>query len=189
MTLLVLTLIATFLGTLLAVEAKAWMPYLAARLVRATIARFPGGLDEETASRWREEIEADLASYEDRPFGSLLFALRLRRRGGKALAAELALEQELDASKPTTDRGPRVIIDRGHILVKTDQGTFEVRLDTNVGAAYRSYGTIVAGPERSVSITALGLELTKVIARAADIEMIRALGDGEPKRSRWPRRG
>jgi hypothetical protein len=97
MILLAITIIGTFLGTIGALEAKAWMPYLTVRLVRTTIARFPDGLKEEMRSRWAEEIEADVASYDDRPLGGVLFAFRLRLKGGRELAAQLALHAALES--------------------------------------------------------------------------------------------
>jgi hypothetical protein len=97
MVLLAITILGTFLGTVLAVEAKAWMPHLSACLVRATIARFPDGIDEDMRARWTEEIEADLAGYGDRPLGGILFGLRLRLKGGRELCAQLALQAALDA--------------------------------------------------------------------------------------------
>lgn len=69
------------------------MPYFGGRLVRATLAGLPQGLDGEVRLRWSEEIEGDHASYEDRPIGGLLYALRLRLRGGERLAKELAFQQ------------------------------------------------------------------------------------------------
>jgi hypothetical protein len=92
MWLLLITILGTAIGTMLAVEAKSWMPYLSARLVRSTLDGMPADLDGEMLSRWREEIEGDLNSYLDRPLAGLLFSLRLRRRGGRRLAAELLLD-------------------------------------------------------------------------------------------------
>jgi hypothetical protein len=75
------------------------VPYVSRKLVRSMLAEMPEGLDRQTRSRWVEEIEADLASYDDRPLGGLTFAIRLRRRGGRQLAAELMLNQVLLNSK------------------------------------------------------------------------------------------
>ncbi len=48
-----------------------------------------------------EEIESDLSSFDDRPLSGLLFALRLRFKGGRDLAAELSLEQTLSGNSVT----------------------------------------------------------------------------------------
>jgi hypothetical protein len=98
--LLAIAIVGTFVGGLLVLEANAWLPYSSSRLLGRTLARLPEGLDAATRARWSEEIEADLASYEDRPLGGLLFALRVRRRGARDLAAELALGERLAGSAP-----------------------------------------------------------------------------------------
>jgi hypothetical protein len=97
MALLTLTIVGTFAGTMLALEAKAWAPYVSARLLAAAIDRFPDGLDSGMRRRWGEELEADLAGYGDRPLGGLVFAIGVWRRGGKGLAAELALQEVVGA--------------------------------------------------------------------------------------------
>jgi hypothetical protein len=102
MVLLGVTILGTFVGTLTAVEAKAWLPTISARLLRATVAHFPTELPTETRARWIEEIEADLGSLADRPFGGVLFALRLRLKGGRDLAAQLALDQAMGEMAPIT---------------------------------------------------------------------------------------
>ncbi|MFP5388410.1 MAG: hypothetical protein ACLGG5_03830, partial [Thermoleophilia bacterium] len=130
MGLLLITIIGTALGTLLALEAKSWMPYLSARLVRSTVDGMPPELDGEMRSRWREEIEGDLSSYLERPLAGLLFALRLRRRGGRRLAAELMLSHVLgeEQGRSLADRmvGARRIIVRfdseKEILTYEDDG-------------------------------------------------------------------
>jgi hypothetical protein len=94
MELLILTL-ATLLGTLLALEAKAWLPFLSRRLIAGAVARFPADLRADDRDRWRREIESDLAAFDDRPLGGLAFALRVRFKGGKDLAAELALAEKI----------------------------------------------------------------------------------------------
>lgn len=105
--LVLITIVATVVGTLVALEAKAWMPYLSRRLLRATFADFPDGLDEPLVARWSEEIEGDLYRYGDRPLGGLIFALRLRLKGGRDLAAELALQAALESgSKEIEAREP-----------------------------------------------------------------------------------
>lgn len=88
--LLALTILGTVIGTILAVEASAWMPHLGRRLVRSALSRFPDGLPAEVRARWAEEIEADFASFADRPWGGLVFAIGVRWRGARRLAVELA---------------------------------------------------------------------------------------------------
>lgn len=95
MGLLLITVIGTVVGTFLAIEAKAWMPYLSGKLVRFTLNRMPDELPDQSRSRWEEEIEGDLASYADRPLGGLVFAVNIARKGGRRLAAELVLQQAL----------------------------------------------------------------------------------------------
>jgi hypothetical protein len=107
MSLLLITIFGTFAGTMLALEAKAWAPQVSARVLRVAVGRFPAELEEEVRSRWTEEIEADLASYDDRPLGGLLFVLRLLCRGGRELAAELALQQALANSQGSEQVGQR----------------------------------------------------------------------------------
>jgi hypothetical protein len=68
--LLAIAIVGTFVGGLLVLEANAWLPYSSSRLLGRTLARLPEGLDAATRARWSEEIEADLASYEDRPSGA-----------------------------------------------------------------------------------------------------------------------
>lgn len=102
MEILILTIVGTVIGTVLAIEAKAWMPYVGSRLVRGTLERMPRGLEEQMRSRWAEEIEADHATLADRPVGGLVFAVGLCLKGGRRLAAELALQEAvapLSASK------------------------------------------------------------------------------------------
>lgn len=101
MDLLLITILGTVIGTLLAVEAKAWMPYLSARMVRSTLDGMPTELDDEMRLRWGEEIEGDLNAYSDRPLGELQFAVRLRRKGGRQLAAELMLDRVLKGATDT----------------------------------------------------------------------------------------
>jgi hypothetical protein len=94
------TLVATIVGTAFALEAQAWAPHLSRRLLRATFGGFPPQLPAQLRDRWIEEIEADAASFEDRPLGGLAFSLRLWRRGGRALAAELALREMIETESP-----------------------------------------------------------------------------------------
>jgi len=92
MDLLVLTLAGTLIGTVLAVEAVAWLPYVSRALVAMALDEFPEDLSEDKTARWAKEIKADLASLEDRPIGGLYFAVGVCLKGGKRLAAELALQ-------------------------------------------------------------------------------------------------
>jgi hypothetical protein len=98
--LIVLT-VATLLGTLLALEAKAWMPHLGRWLVARAIARFPSEIDPSVRQRWEQEIRVDFAEFSDRPLGGLLFASRVLLKGGRDLAAELALEEKLAQGQET----------------------------------------------------------------------------------------
>jgi hypothetical protein len=108
MSFLAITIVGTMIGTMLAIEAKAWMPYVSHRLVRSTLDRMPNELDEDMQSRWGEEIEADLASYGDRPLGGLVFAVGVARKGGRGLAAELMLEESLEGGEEDA-RGIKVV--------------------------------------------------------------------------------
>ena len=92
-------MVGTIVGTVLALEALAWMPHMSRRLVRRALEKLPDDLPSELAARWWEEIEADLESYSERPVGGLLFALTLSLRGGKRLAAELALDSVSSAPR------------------------------------------------------------------------------------------
>jgi hypothetical protein len=89
MVFLVVTAIGTALGTILAVEAQAWMPHLSKRLLRKAISRLDVDLSPERRGRWVEEIEADFDTYEGRPVGGLVFAIRLRLSGTKDLVRQL----------------------------------------------------------------------------------------------------
>jgi hypothetical protein len=102
MLLLVITIIGTFVGTVAAVEFKAWAPYVSRRLLRSAIARFSVDLPAATRERWTEEIEADLESLMDRPLAALVFALRLRLRGGRGLVAQLEREQAREVAAAAT---------------------------------------------------------------------------------------
>lgn len=108
MDVLAYTIVGTVIGTVLAIEAKAWLPYLTRALLRRTLDDLPDALDHQLRSRWSEEIEADLAQFDDRPLGGFLFALRLRWKGGRRLAAELALEQALSTPGPISDSSSRL---------------------------------------------------------------------------------
>ena len=141
MDLLLITVIATVIGTLLAIEAKAWMPYLSARILRGAIARFPEALARETRERWAEEIEADLAAYGDRPLGGLAFALRLRRRGGRRLAGELALAETVEAKPAAADDGdqPNVRSEEGRTMWVGPDGGHDVTYTADGRKVYVSY--------------------------------------------------
>jgi hypothetical protein len=184
MALLAVSIIGTFIGTVLAVEAKAWAPHLSARLLRATIDRFPQGIDEEMRGRWSEEIEADLASYADRPLGGLIFALRLRRRGGKALAAELALQAALDSGAGTPADDDEAILREKVIWVKTKSGSVQLRIDAGVGTPDLRHGTILSGPAgRQMTLEELPPDILKAIADAADLHRVRAITTEKDMRS------
>lgn len=82
-------------GGVLAVEFTAWVTHGSAWLVARTVSCLPEQLDDSTRERWSEEIEADFAELADRPLAGLMFALRLRLRGARRLAAALALIERL----------------------------------------------------------------------------------------------
>jgi hypothetical protein len=102
----VLTL-ATLLGTLFALEAKAWLPRVSRRLVASAVARFPAELDAADRDRWSREIEADLGAFDDRPLGGFVFALRVRFKGGRDLAGELALAEKLAEPEEQPEAAPQ----------------------------------------------------------------------------------
>jgi len=106
MELLVLTL-ATLLGTLFALEAKAWLPRVSRRLIASAVARFPAELDAAARDRWSREIEADLGAFDDRPLGGFVFALRVRSKGGRDLAGELALAEKLAVPEEQPEAEPQ----------------------------------------------------------------------------------
>jgi hypothetical protein len=117
MEILALTIVGTVVGTILALEAGAWMPYLSRALVRSTLGRMPVGLDPHIRARWTEEIEADLGAYADRPIGGLAFALRLRRRGGRRLAEQLALaETVVPSAQPNKQPDAKEYQTLGHSI-------------------------------------------------------------------------
>lgn len=97
MTILIVTAIGTIVGTIVALEARAWMPHLSRRLLRETVDRLAGELPAGLALRWSEEMEADFATYESRPLGGIVFAVGLRLRGGRNLPAQLAPELDGDS--------------------------------------------------------------------------------------------
>jgi hypothetical protein len=101
-----ITILGTLLGTLLALEAKAWIPYLSTWLMRTALAGMPEQLNANERSRWGEEIEADLTDYSERPLGGLVFALNLRRKGGRRLAAELILQEALTEAPTQAGESP-----------------------------------------------------------------------------------
>ncbi|HEX5929425.1 MAG TPA: hypothetical protein VFY48_08530 [Solirubrobacterales bacterium] len=95
-----LLVVGTAIGTVLAMEAWASAPHVGAWLVRGTIGGFPDAVPRGDRVRWAEEIEGDFATFRDRRLAGLVFALRLRIKGGRKLAAELALAQ-LSAAETT----------------------------------------------------------------------------------------
>jgi hypothetical protein len=117
-----MALLLGVLGGVLAVELAAWIPHGSAWLVGRTLSRLPGALDGLTRDRWSEEIEADFATFADRPLAGLMFALRLRLRGARRLAAALALAERLKGPGEDVPRTaavsvlggvPQVIVARG----------------------------------------------------------------------------
>jgi hypothetical protein len=62
--------------------------------------QIPKELSTNLRERWTSEIEADLASFHDRPLSGFVFALRVRLKGGRDLAAELALQQAIARGRP-----------------------------------------------------------------------------------------
>jgi hypothetical protein len=93
---LILAVIGTVLGTVLASEASAWMSHLSRRLVDIAISRLLTKWREEERARWREEIEADFATYSKRPLAGLLFAVGLRWTARKRRLARLSPRRLLD---------------------------------------------------------------------------------------------
>lgn len=71
----------------LADEARAWMPYLARRLVRSAAAQLPPGDDE----RYRRDWLAELAPWNDRPLSALGKALHIRLSSESIRASLLGL--------------------------------------------------------------------------------------------------
>lgn len=146
MGLLTITILGTAVGTLVALEAKSWMSYLSAKLVRSTLDTMPAELDGEIRSRWREEVEGDLDSYADRPFAGLLFSLRLRRRGGRRLAAELMLDHVLSNGEDPFEL-PRPAT---RIMARFDRKSEVVAYEDDVGNLIHEHhlfpGAIVKDP-------------------------------------------
>jgi len=95
------------------------MPHLSRRLLRKAIALLAEELSTEMRERWIEEIEADFASYQGRPVGELVFALRLRLSGARKLARQVRGDTVAVAKKPS----PR----REEIVAAANE-TFETRL-------------------------------------------------------------
>lgn len=89
------TVIGTVIATALVSEGGACLTRLNRRVVRRVLSQFPEQLPGHLRCRWSEEIEADLESYSKQPLRGLWFALTLRRRGARRLAAELLLEVAL----------------------------------------------------------------------------------------------
>ncbi len=91
--LIVATIVGTAIGTVLAMEAWASAPHVGGWLMRGTIDGFPETVPAGDRARWAEELGGDFATFEDRRLAGLAFALRLRIKGGRRLAGELALAQ------------------------------------------------------------------------------------------------
>lgn len=101
MDLLLYTILGTLIGTVIAMvlisEGGASIVRLSSRIVDHVLSEMPDELPEQLRQRWSEEIRADLATFSREPLGGLRFALKLRRQGGKRLAAELVLQTVLSA--------------------------------------------------------------------------------------------
>lgn len=96
---LILT-VTTLLGSVLAFEVRAWLPHVSRYLISQAMKQIPKELSTNLRERWTSEIEADLASFHDRPLSGFVFALRVRLKGGRDLAAELALQQAIARGRP-----------------------------------------------------------------------------------------
>ncbi|HEY3491372.1 MAG TPA: hypothetical protein VGK43_00370, partial [Solirubrobacterales bacterium] len=93
---LLVTVIATVVGTILALEAWAWVPHLSSQLLRRTIDSLSEGLPPDQSARWAEEVEADFETYQSRRIGGLVFAVRFRLSGGRGLLEELSSEADAE---------------------------------------------------------------------------------------------
>jgi hypothetical protein len=129
MELLILT-VATLLGTLLALEAKAWLPRVSRRLIASAVGHFPADLGPADRDRWSREIESDLETFDDRPLGGLVFALRVRFKGGRDLAAELALAEKIAEPEQVTDPPPPQAEDGG-VSLAFEAGSWRLRTEVH----------------------------------------------------------
>lgn len=101
------TIIGTVVATAVVSEGAPLLSRLSIRIVRQVLDRLPDQLPSEDRERWREEIEADAATYAKRPLASLGFALNLRRKGARRLAAELLLRAALVPEPQPQQNGDR----------------------------------------------------------------------------------
>lgn len=90
MTAAVLAVVVAVVASLFAKEAAGLAQQVSRKLVGRAIEGLPEDVSGEERDRWVSEILADLESYSERPFGALLFALNVRRRGVSQLAGVLA---------------------------------------------------------------------------------------------------
>jgi hypothetical protein len=121
--------ITTLLGSILALEARAWLPHLSRRLVSRAMKKFPRELPLHLRKRWTEEIEADLASFHDRPLSGLVFAFRVWLKGGRDLAAELALQQAMATGQADPEVGDE---EEGEALSVTALALLKASFDTSL---------------------------------------------------------
>lgn len=126
--LLLVTVVGTIVGTVLAMEAWASTPHMSRWLLRKTVSRFPADLPEVLADRWAKELDADLASFEDRRIVGLLFALRLRLKGGPTLAAQLALAHAQSSGHSEADPPSATSADAEAVVVTMDEAAYLKRL-------------------------------------------------------------
>lgn len=75
---LVVAIVGTALGSLLARESSAAVSLLSRALLDRGLQRLLRRWPREDRDRWREEIEADFRTYSERPLAGLVFAMRLR---------------------------------------------------------------------------------------------------------------
>jgi hypothetical protein len=75
---LIVAVLGTVLGGLLARESSAWLIQLSRAVLDRGLRRLLQQWQGAARDRWQEEIEADFNTYSDRPLASLIFALRLR---------------------------------------------------------------------------------------------------------------
>jgi hypothetical protein len=84
--------------SLLSDEVRGWLPHLSRKLVSAAVWRMP----PEHRARYREEWEADLATFNDRPITALIFALRVCGLAPKTAKASGRVALRKSASQADT---------------------------------------------------------------------------------------
>jgi hypothetical protein len=161
--------VTTLLGSLLALEARAWLPHVSRRLISQATKQLPKALSVDLRQRWAAEIEADLASFQDRPLSGFVFALRVRAKGGRDLAAELALQHAIAQDRPplaleeeARDGGNLAVL----ALLKSN---FDISLDLLLRLLESSLREVVARPPdaRQALIDELGRALAHPLLRHA----------------------